>query len=351
MSDLARFCSDLGVDEAAARAAIDKAEADASRQAPWFVQALMALGSWIAALVIIMFGGFLLALTLDLDVDKGFGLGLAILGGMSFAGGFAMLRGKDNGMFADQFGTAIAAAGQGMVASGAGMYTESWVIAAALSVPISAAVAWMLDSRILQFLSSGWTYILILVAFGEMELGYPLEITALGVAAGVALTLFPPARDLSPTAVVLLFVGPIVAILTDYHGYLGVPYSVFFTAWGARLIYGLVAVYLFYILWRHTEDASAQRRVGLFALAAAVLCILLPPGGAAAVVILVLAFYLGSHMLAALGVLLEIYFISKFYYDLDMTLLVKSGILIGAGLVLLGLWAVMMRAGPVEQKS
>ena len=351
MTDLSQFCADFGVDETAARAAIERADADATRQAPWFVQALMALGSWIAALVIIMFGGFLLALTLEISADKGFGIGLAILGGIFFAGGFAMLRGKNNGMFADQFGTAMAAAGQGMIASGAGMYTESWAIAAALSVPLSAAVAWMLDSRILQFLSSGWTYILVLVAFGEMELGYPLELTAFGVAAGVALTLFPPARDLTPTAIVLLFVGPIVAILTDYHGYLGVPYAVFFTAWGARIIYGLVAVYLFYILWRHTDDPGAQKRVGLFALAAAVLCILLPPGGAAAVVILVLAFYLGSHMLAALGVLLEIYFISKFYYDLDMTLLVKSGVLIGAGLVLLGLWAVMIRAGPVERKS
>lgn len=351
MNSLNDLCAAFGIDQSAAQGALDRDKAEADKRPPWFVMALMAVGSWIAALVIISFGGFFLALAFELGGDESFGFALAVLGVIFFAGGFALLRRESNGMFADQFGTAIAAAGQGMVAVGAGMHAESALPAALLSLPFSVAIVMLLDNRILQALSSGWTLILFLVALNEYEFLYPLEVSAAAVAVGVFLILRPTVRDLAPTAMVFLLLGPVVAILADFRGEIGVAYEVLLIGWPAKVIYAAIAIYLFYALWLQTADPAGRTRLALFAAAAAVLGILLPPGGSAAIVILVLAFSLGSRMLAALGILLQIYFLSKFYYDLDMTLLVKSMILVAAGLIMLGLWAVMMRAGSVEQKT
>ncbi len=43
-------------------------------------------------------------------------------------------------------------------------------------------------------------------------------------------------------------------------------------------------------------------------------------------------------MLAALGIAAHIWFLSRFYYDLQLDLLEKSGMLVAAGAVLLALW-------------
>ena len=73
-------------------------------------------------------------------------------------------------------------------------------------------------------------------------------------------------------------------------------------------------------------------------IAAILLSILLPPGGSAALVIMMTAFVLGSHLLAGIGILLQLQFIMRFYYDLQMSLLDKSLLLIGVGAVLTIAW-------------
>jgi uncharacterized membrane protein len=72
----------------------------------------------------------------------------------------------------------------------------------------------------------------------------------------------------------------------------------------------------------------------------------LPPGGSAALVIMMLAFVIGSRPLALLGTLVQIYYIWRFYYDMDVTLLIKSGMLFAVGVVLLLAWWLMIRRSP-----
>jgi uncharacterized membrane protein len=83
----------------------------------------------------------------------------------------------------------------------------------------------------------------------------------------------------------------------------------------------------------------------LVAVAAAAICLLLPPGGSAALVILMLAFTLGHWPLAIVGVLLEIYFVPRFYYDFELSLLTKSWILMAVGGALLAAYAALRRSG------
>jgi uncharacterized membrane protein len=71
--------------------------------------------------------------------------------------------------------------------------------------------------------------------------------------------------------------------------------------------------------------------------------VLWTPGILAAVIILVLGFQRGNRLLLGLGAVGLAVFLIAFYYHLEITLLVKSLILLGTGLLLLGLRPLMPR--------
>ncbi|MCP5367207.1 MAG: DUF4401 domain-containing protein [Hyphomicrobiales bacterium] len=73
------------------------------------------------------------------------------------------------------------------------------------------------------------------------------------------------------------------------------------------------------------------------------MALVLPPGGGAALVILLLAGLLGSPALAGLGAVVEAGFLWRFYADLRLDLMQKSGLLVAVGLVLLAAWAWLER--------
>jgi hypothetical protein len=339
MMDTEEFCPAFGIDPAAAKATLARDPADDDH--PWYVQAMLALGSWITALVVVAFCCFFLSLVFDLE-EGSFGAVLTAVGAAFFALGFAMLLRGKSGVFAAHFATAMAAAGQAMAAVGVGIFADEIWAAALASLPFAAAVALWLPSRALQGLSSAWAAILVLVALHDQNFPFMFEAAAIGVAAGVALHLYPPRRDLAPTAVVLLLVGPLLSIMFDFQNDLGISgFAV--EGWASLAIFVGLILFLVYSMWTRVLGRTGQIELALFAAAAVAVSIVMPPGAAAALVILVLAFALGSHLLALIGVLLEIYFLWKFYYDLDMTLLHKSYLLVGVGIVLLIIWGLLAR--------
>lgn len=341
MIQLDQLCAKLGIDHGAAKAALAKAEAESDHDHPWYVHLMLAIGSWVTAVLVMVLGGFFITLVLDLDGDS-FAPVLAVFGLAFFAIAFFMLRRQKAGVFSTHFATALAAAGQGMVAIGIGTYFEEPVAAALASLPFAVIIAVAINSRMLQGLSSAWVAILVFVTLIERDFPFILEVAALGVAAGVFLHLYPPRRDLAPTAGVLLLVGPLLSMMFDFQGEIGMT-AVVGSGWIAQLIFVALILFLLQALWRHAEDRTGQIELAIFAAAAIAVAVILPPGAGAALVILVLAFSLGARVLALLGVALEAYFLWKFYYDLNMTLLHKSFMLAGVGLVLLVLWGVLAR--------
>lgn len=349
MTQLEQLCTDFGIDAAAAKASLEKASIANQHDHPWYVQLMLAIGSWVTALLVIAFCGFFITLVLDLDGDS-FGPVLAVAGLIFFAVAFAMLRRHEAGIFSTHFATALAAAGQGMVAVGIGIYVEAPWAAALASAPFAVLIASAIDNRMLQGLSSAWVVILVFAALLEKDFPFILEVAALGVAAGVFLHLYPPRRDLAPTAGVLLLVGPLLSMMFDFQGEIGISAAAA-SGWIAQFIFVALIVFLLHALWRRAGDRSGQVELAIFAAAAIAVAIILPPGAGAALVILVLAFSLGARVLALMGVLLEIYFLWKFYYDLNMTLLHKSFMLAGVGVVLLALWGVLARVLHKEPAS
>jgi len=345
MAAIEDFCRALDLEEAAVRAALtgdspgDTPAGEATRL--WYVQGILGLGAWISGIILVTFGVTLIVLVFDLD-DPIFAF-LAL--GMSFFGaGFALLRRRRQGIFKRQFSVALAAAGIALAAGGAGVEIEEiWVIAL-ISLPFAVLVAWKAPSRTLQALASAFTVLLAALALLENEVPFFLGVTALALAAGTLLLLRPPRLELRPTAVALLLCGPILSVFHD--GVLGFRLwdEVDPGAWVARVIHVAVFVWLISLLWPQATTRPARVELAVFAATATALCLIMPPGGSGALVIMALAFVLGSRLLALLGSLLQIYFVWRFYYDLDLTLLDKSLMMMAAGLVMLALWGAILRA-------
>jgi hypothetical protein len=205
-----------------------------------------------------------------------------------------------------------------MVAAGAGIPAESVWAAAVATLPFAAVAAWQQRSQLLQFLIVSITLALISFAVWDHSYRMMADVPALFMPFGVALLLYPPRRNLRPTAFALLIVPQALASFEP----------------GWTVCYG----------WRRMPDARARLLAAGAVLPVAVVALLLPTGASAALVLLALAYTLGSRTLAVIGALAAVYFIWRFYWDLQETLLTKSVILMSAGAVLLICYGLLMRA-------
>ncbi len=326
MTDLATFCSALGLDDAAARRVIDDDACE--RPMPLYAQIILGGGAWITALAMIVFVIAFCALVLDVDEP---GLPFSLFGAAAFASGLWLLSRPGIGVFALHFAVALASAGAVMGAADVGFEHSSMAGAVVAAAPFAFLAIWRGRDPLLQFLTVALAVGLAIAALFEAEVPYRTDIVALAAPLGVWLYLRPPARDLRPAATVLLLAMPLLAI-ADGAPVVGLGEQ---GGWIARAIH--LALFLWLVRLNLPRAGSVDNGfvLAVFALAAILVCLLLPAGGSAALLLLMLAFTLGSRPPAILGTLLQIYFIWQFYYDLEATLLTKSLVLAAAGAVLL----------------
>lgn len=343
MIELRDFCANLQLDENRTLEAltIERGEETSALAMPWYVRLVVGVAAWITALVAIGLGAVILLLALDTDS----GIAIATLGAVYFVTGLLLLRVPGSGIFLTQVGLAIAAAGVALVALGAGVEIEEVWPAALASAVLTAIIIAITLNRTLQFLSALLTAALFAVTLTDLKVSYYLDVLSLGGLAGVVLMLRPPQRDVQPLAVVLLLMFPILAIFgPETVGALIEPGKL--SGWFAKTLHIGIFLWLVYIHWQRVTMPEARERLMPFSVAAVLVCMLLPPGSSAALMIMMLAFVLGSRPLALLGTLLQIHYIWRFYYDLEITLLAKSGILTAVGVVLLVAWWLMLRRTP-----
>lgn len=102
-----------------------------------------------------------------------------------------------------------------------------------------------------------------------------------------------------------------------------------------------------WLLWKVLGLLKAPIRTAAWVLPLALIVLLLSwpaPGVGGAAAILLGSFYARYRLGIVLGLLGLAYFLGQYYYDLQFTLLVKSGLLFASGLLLLGGYAVWGRA-------
>lgn len=313
------------------------------RQTPWYVRLVVGLGAWITAVVAMLLGGAIVMLLLKIESA----LALAVIGVMYLGLGLWTLRQPDTKLFATQMGIATAAAGAALVTIGfAGEAEEIWV-----AVPVSAAIAVMIflvtTNKTLQFLAAALVAAVFVITLEMERVPYALDIVALATPVGLYLLLYPPERDVSPAALVMLLTFPLFSVFIAPD-----------TAWARDANTGgwvARAIHIGLFIWlvhgyRGHRGAQIDRPVMIFVAAAALVCLLLPAGGSAALLLMTLAYVTGSMSLASLGVALQAQFIIRYYYSLEMTLLDKSFLLMAVGVVILVAWWLAQRGEP-ERRS
>ena len=299
---------------------------------PWYIHILTGIGAWLAAAAMILTVGVTIAPAFG---ESSYPLTAAGFGAV-IAGVATMLHRSHQQTFTSQLAVAGALAGQGLLAGGIGWHFESVTVAAVLAGAAAALLLVLIKDQLLQFLSSTATLCLIQVTLLGHEVpqaGGLLAAPALAVAVGL---LIRPSGtlDLRGLAYALLLV-PIAAQSVLGTGGLSAD-------WLARAAYAMGLIAVLWLVWR---DVTPDRRPMVVVAGAVALLLgaVTAAGMMAALLLLTLAYALGNRMLASLGVATTVWFVGQFYYDLELDLLQKSGMLAGAGLLLLVLWWLWQR--------
>jgi hypothetical protein len=335
MTTLAAFCAAMGIDAAAAREALGaRGQRD---DTPWYMEAVLGIGAWITALAGLAFAWVVMDLVLGIDEPNE---AVAVAGAAVFAASIWLLHHRPEGAFAAHAAIAFATAGTMMAAAGVGVRADSVWAAALAMLPFAAVAVWQQRSLLLQFLVASATLVLVVVAIWDHWDRMMADLPALFIPVGAALLLYPPRRDVRPTAFALLIVPQLLEIVI-FNFESG---SVLWFGWPAKGLLLATFAVLFYLNWRRLTDSQARVLAAAAGMAAAVVAFLLPTGASAALVLLALAYAIGSRFLAILGTLAQVYFIWRFYWDLQETLLIKSIILMAAGAVLLACYGLLIGA-------
>jgi uncharacterized membrane protein len=335
-------------DAAAVRKVLVQADDD---DIPWYMRILVGIGAWAATL-------FLIAFVAMLDVVDGDGARL-IAGALLIGGAIAVRRGAES-EFVRQTTLAMSLAGQGLVIfSIAKLFSDNTAALAGVALAVTMIV--LMPDRISRFLSTIIGSVAALVAAVELEVWHGGEFIVLGLVALAAYVwrgALPARSDETSELLEPVGYGLLVAVfgmltfgaalafgtLTRELGH--ATRSLYFGELTTLGITVALGVLILSVLEEHDIPLANGLTFGALAAALALaLGTLSSPGIIAGIMVLLLGFDRRNAVLVGLSVVYLLVFGSMYYYSLQLTLLEKSGVLVGSGLLFLGLhWELSRRA-------
>jgi len=314
----------------------------AESRSPWYVRVMLGIAGWIGALFLLAFVGVGFAFVMR-SATAAFVVGAAVC-----AGAALLFRAAPKIDFVSQFGLAVSLAGQALMVSGLMQWFGRSFTAAALAIALQQALLFVLVPNFIHRVWTSWT--------GAYAAVYALGHAGLQTFAPAAVTfgfLWPwlaefdqPRRGellraagygLALAAVqTAVMHGSLWAMwLADLGGRPAIGGETM--PWLGNLASGLVLVWAVLRLLKR-EGVGLDAAHGRMTLAGAGILALISlkaPGVGPAAAILVVGFANGNRVLAGLGIIALLGYLSHYYYALHATLLEKSALLAGAGLVLL----------------
>lgn len=305
---------------------------------PWYVRWVVGVGAWITAIIMMILGGAIVYVGFEFDDE----MAIVVIGAIYLAAGIWLIRQHDRGVFMHQLAIATVAAGAGLVAGGIAAKADELWVGFVVSLPLLALVTWQTSSRILQFLIAVMALWFFSASLMEGRTPYLVDIASLATPLGLYLLLRPPQRNLVPTAIALILFFPVFSILVFDNNwwYRGTNMGGTF----AQILHIVLFLGLVYLHWKKLAGNEVRAQIVVFAILATAICVMLPPGGSAAMLVLMLAFLIGSRPIALAGMALQGQFIIRYYYELGMTLLDKSLLLMAVGALLLAAWWLTQRS-------
>ena len=269
----------------------------------WYVTALLGFAAWIAAIF----------LSIVIVVLSGAQQSIGIVGALACAGGLLLLRSQSP--FLTQLGLAASIAGQVGMFFGLGSWLHNFHSAAIAMALILIVPSLLTTNAIYRVWCTAASILLLATALDQWA---PLTVSlaaTLVCAVFLALPKIPRAYGYGAAFALLLIDA--FSIFGRYQdprpGYL------------SGILAGLALVY------------AAHRLFGNILYAAIIAVVLIPAQGVAAALVLIL---IGFGRAAGLA------YLSNYYYALSLTLLHKSLVLIGSGLLLLALRWTLFRKDP-----
>lgn len=315
-------------------------------ESPWYVRVMLGVAGWIAALFLLGFVAAGMAWLIENE------WGCVLVGLLASGAAWLLLRKVGHNDFAVQFALAVSFAGQGLFAYGVfGLFDRSpdsagaWLV---LALQQAALVAVMPNSihRLWSGCAAAAAVTMALRAGGVAFLAPGL---LLGAAAGAWLNEFRWPR-LGPVLRPAAYGLVLALVLLELAAGLVRPGAGFDFDPAGRRLYGqlLSGAVLLGVVWTllRRSGASLTGRTAVTVLAGAALMVLVSleaPGIAAGLCILLLGFAHGNAVLTGLGGAALLLYAGGYYYELDVTLLVKSQVLAATGAVLLALRWLLLR--------
>jgi uncharacterized membrane protein len=307
---------------------------------PWYVRALVGISAWIAAVLLIAFlaGGTQLLNTAQASIIVGLILcGIAI----------ATRRIMPSSVFGVQLALALSMAGQALFTFGVTDSSNTVLPTVLALVVLEVALIAIYPDMLHRFLST----VVIVGALMALLLDWNLPGAVhplAGLLAAGAVVLWERESALAVVRAASLSrpigYGLCVALLGVLC--LGIAELIAIPHWwiSGLLLLPILLVLEYRIVSRFEPRADAA--IVLWLVGATVL-VSLPalwiPGVLAAVIVIVLGFQRANRLLLGLGAAFLAVFLIAFYYHLDITLLLKSLLLLATGLLLLGLRALTPR--------
>ncbi|MDZ7804195.1 DUF4401 domain-containing protein [Thiohalophilus sp.] len=305
------------------------------------MRVLTGFSGWLAALFLLGFVGSAFVWAVENAI-----LSLAV-GAVMILGAYTILRHAAN-EFVEHLALALSLAGQVLVFWGLfrintpGWSASTWLWIALLEL----ALTWWMPSFVHRVFSTFLAAGALSTAFMQMHVPYVIDSVLLLAMAWIWLHLFRYPRQLARLravgyglALALIPLKGSVLFQAGGTGWRAQPFQVesWLQPWMAELLTVAVMIYVVWQLLQRYQYDSGDR-FSLLVLAATLLIALFSleaPGLATALVILLLGFAVGNRVLLGLGIAALLFFISSYYYLLDITLLAKAGHLLLIGLALL----------------
>jgi len=355
ISDVLAFLKAEGLAPAGADDAVRAAlAAETSDEMPWFMRVAIGVGAWLATAFLI--GSFFAIAELE-DYRAQTIVGVLLIG-MAVA-----VRRQSSAEFLQQTAVAASLAGQALVIHGIGDLFDSVVGAGITGALLSIALVWLMPDRVHRFLSALIGSGSAVAAAVASEAPAALEIATLVLVACTAYVWRMGIRDrdaataemLEPVGyglVIALFGVLLFDTMTSMDGFRWALGHLRQEMLGSATTIGITLAFMALVWKIIDEHGTSHRSRASFAALAGVAALgtgaLSSPGIVAGAAALVLAFDRRDRVLLGLAVIFLLVFGSAYYYSLSLTLLEKSGVLVGSGLLLI---AIRQRIAPSDAEN
>jgi len=324
--------------------------------APWYMEMFLGFAGVLTALMAMGFLASVLYELLNIKDETS----MIFLGVLVYAGTLFM-RLRNTGLFARHFFNTLILGGGALAVMGAGLVTNGGVGFIVFTGLLSALTLWLVRDRILEFVMAAGLAGLMVYVLIEYHIPFAFSLFYIFFSFVGVLALSQPIktgfvkwqdklqwqdRRILTAAGTAFLLAPCV-------------FAVFFSGanWTAQLNLGIGnemaeriasvlvtggAVWTLNRLRGSTDPVRPPLPILVLLLVAVAL---MPLGSAAALLVMLTGYILGLRSLAIIGVLVQIGFITWFYYDMQISLLNKSFLLMGFGAVLLLVYGLASKGG------